>query len=92
MRAGPRERERAPALLDECKAAGLTPNAKMYITLINYSLRSGNKEEAERLLAEMEENKHPVNYGLRARVASGEARRPVQGGGGGGYANRPNWR
>ena len=91
MRAGPRERERAPALLDECKAAGLTPNAKMYITLINYSLRSGNKEEAERLLAEMEEHKHPVNYGLRARVASGETRRP-QGGGDGGSANRPNWR
>ena len=91
MRAGPRERERAQTLLDECKAAGLTPNAKMYITLINYNLRSGNQEEAERLMAEMEENKHPVNYGLRARVASGEARRrPVQGGGGGG--NRPNWR
>ena len=91
MRAGPRERERAPALLAECKAAGLTPNAKMYITLINYKLRNGQKEEAERLMAEMEEHKHPVNYGLRARVASGEARRPAQGGGGGG-GNRPNWR
>ena len=35
MRASPRERERAAPLLEECKAKGLTPNAKMYITLIN---------------------------------------------------------
>ena len=74
MRASPRERERAQPLLEECKAKGLTPNAKMYITLINYNLRSGKKEEAERLLVEMAEMKHPVNEGLRARVASGQVR------------------
>ena len=67
-------------------------------------MRSGKKEEAERLLVEMEEMKHPINDGLRARVASGQAGRPPQqggggggggggrGGGGGGYGNRPNWR
>lgn len=102
MRSAPRAAqtaERAAQLLDDCKADNLVPTAKMYVTLINFSLRSGAKGEAERLLEEMGEKNHFITPAIRERVAAGHAGRPYQGGrggrGGGGDAmsgGRPSWR
>lgn len=62
-------------VLEACKAAGLVPMAKMYVTLINYCLRDplGRKvQQAQDLLAEMEACGYPVSPALRSRVESGE--------------------
>lgn len=69
----PRDHKQAAGVLDECKAAGVTPTAKHYVTAINYALRAGKKAQATTLLEEMASHKYTVTNAFRERVERGDA-------------------
>lgn len=60
----------AVRLFDECKAAGLVPVSRTYVTLINLHLRRGSPDDAASLLAEMgEHHRVPENFVRKVREA-----------------------
>ena len=61
----------AVRLFDECKAAGLVPVSRTYVTLINLHLRRGSPDDAASLLAEMgEHHRVPENFVRKVREAT----------------------
>ena len=64
-----REIDLAFKALSQCKEAGLTPNGKMYVSLINASVRRRDLEGAQQLIEDMEADGHRVSPGLRDKAA-----------------------
>lgn len=64
------QREHGPAMavLDECRAEGLAPPARMYAALITMFCRARKRETARELLAAMENEGHKIGAKLRGRV------------------------
>ena len=70
-----REPDAAPRMLTAAREAGVTPNARMYATLINMCVRGNNIERAQELCDDMERDGHRGSDGLRSKVAGRQQQR-----------------